>query len=65
MARKQQAVKTLLVTILAWIVGLMMFFPIFWTAVAALKTESDAYTLPLNWLSTPWTLENFGIVQER
>jgi sorbitol/mannitol transport system permease protein len=42
-----------------------MFFPIFWTAVAAFKSESNAYTLPQNWLTTPWTLENFGIVQER
>lgn len=65
MPRKQPASKTLIVTIIAWIVGLAMFFPIFWTAVAALKTESDAYTLPLNWLTTPWTLENFGIVQDR
>lgn len=65
MARKQALSKTLTITVIAWIIGLMMFFPIFWTAVAALKTESDAYSLPQNWLSTPWTLENFGIVQER
>jgi sorbitol/mannitol transport system permease protein len=43
----------------------LMFFPIFWTAVAAFKTESDAYTLPQNFLTTPWTLENFAIVQDR
>jgi sorbitol/mannitol transport system permease protein len=65
MARKQSSRKTLLVTLIAWTVGLLMFFPIFWTAVAAFKTESDAYSLPQNFLTTPWTLENFGIVQER
>ncbi len=65
MARKQNPGRKLVFTIIAWTIGLMMFFPIFWTAVAAFKTESDAYTLPQNWLSTPWTLENFGIVQER
>jgi len=65
MARKQSSGRTLVVTIVAWSVGILMFFPIFWTAVAAFKTESDAYTLPQNWLTTPWTLENFGIVQER
>ncbi len=65
MARKQPFGRKLVFTAIAWIIGILMFFPIFWTAVAAFKTESDAYTLPQNWLSTPWTLENFGIVQER
>ncbi len=65
MARKISNRRKLLTTIIAWVIGLLLFFPIFWTAVAAFKTESDAYTLPQNWLSTPWTLENFGIVQER
>ncbi len=65
MALKISNRRKLLTTIVAWVIGLMLFFPIFWTAVAAFKTESDAYTLPQNWLSTPWTLENFGIVQER
>jgi len=65
MARRQSTGRTALLTIVAWVIGLLMFFPIFWTAVAAFKTESDAYTLPQNFLTTPWTLENFGIVQER
>ncbi|MFO1032975.1 MAG: carbohydrate ABC transporter permease [Hyphomicrobiales bacterium] len=65
MARKHSSRHTLTVSIIAWVIGLVMFFPIFWTAVAAFKTESDAYTLPQNFLTTPWTLENFGIVQER
>ena len=65
MARKQATSRTIAISILAWIIGLILFFPIFWTAVAAFKTESDAYTLPQNVLTTPWTLENFGIVQAR
>ena len=65
MARKQSKRRTITLSILAWTIGLLLFFPIFWTAVAAFKTESDAYTLPQNFLTTPWTLENFGIVQER
>jgi sorbitol/mannitol transport system permease protein len=65
MARKNASGRKLAFTIFAWVLGILMFFPIFWTAVAAFKTESDAYTLPQNWLSTPWTLENFSIVQER
>ncbi len=65
MARKQSTRRTLGISLLAWVIGLILFFPIFWTAVAAFKSESDAYTLPQNFLTTPWTLENFGIVQER
>ena len=65
MALKQTTRRKIAITIVAWVIGLLLFFPIFWTAVAAFKTESDAYTLPQNFLTTPWTLENFGIVQER
>ena len=65
MAIKQSNRRTLAITVVAWTIGLLMFFPILWTAVAAFKSESDAYSLPQNALTTPWTLENFGIVQER
>jgi sorbitol/mannitol transport system permease protein len=65
MARRQSVARTATLSVVAWVIGLLLFFPIFWTAVAAFKTESDAYTLPQNFLTTPWTLENFGIVQAR
>ena len=65
MARRQSPRRTLLITIVAWTIGLLMFFPIFWTAVAAFKSESDAYSLPQTVLTSPWTFENFGIVQDR
>ena len=65
MALQQSSRRKFVFTIIAWMIGLLMFFPILWTAIAAFKTESDAYSLPQNFLTTPWTLENFGIVQER
>ncbi len=65
MARKTTVAQMTMATIFAWAVGFIMFFPILWTGLAAFKTESDAYSLPENWWSTPWTTENFGIVQER
>jgi sorbitol/mannitol transport system permease protein len=65
MARKTTAAQMATSTVIAWAVGLIMFFPILWTAMAAFKTETDAYSLPENWWSTPWTTENFGIVQDR
>jgi sorbitol/mannitol transport system permease protein len=51
--------------ILAWVIGILMFFPILWTAIAAFKAESDAYSLPQTLFITPWTLANFAEVQER
>ena len=65
MARQISKRRTAVIAIAAWVIGILLFFPIFWTLIASLKTESDAYTLPQNMLTTPWTLENFGIVQER
>ena len=65
MARRQSTARTATLSVIAWVIGLILFFPIFWTTVAAFKTESDAYSLPQNFLTTPWTLENFGIVQQR
>lgn len=65
MARRQSARRTLVITIIAWLIGLLMFFPILWTTIAAFKSESDAYTLPQNMLTTPWTTENFAIVEDR
>ena len=65
MARKLSSGSTAAFSALAWIIAFLMFFPILWTAIASLKTESDAYSLPQTMLTTPWTLENFGIVQER
>ncbi len=65
MARAHSKRRTVIVGIVAWTIGLLLFFPILWTGIAALKTETDAYSLPQTFLTTPWTLENFGIVQER
>ena len=65
MARRQSLATTSLWTLLAWGVGFVMFFPILWTGMTAFKSEVNAYTMPENWWSTPWTTENFAIVQER
>jgi len=65
MARRTSAAGTLATTIVAWLIGLLLFFPILWTALAAFKTESNAYTMPQTLFTSGWTIENFGIVQER
>jgi sorbitol/mannitol transport system permease protein len=65
MARKTSVAATATTTIAAWLIGILLFFPILWTALAAFKTEANAYTMPQNLFTSGWTLENFGIVQER
>jgi sorbitol/mannitol transport system permease protein len=48
--------------IIAWIVSLLLFFPIFWIAITAFKTEQQAYSLSL--FFTP-TLDSFREVFAR
>jgi sorbitol/mannitol transport system permease protein len=52
-------------TFLAWTVGLLIFFPIFWIFVLSLKTEGDAISTPLQVLSSSWTFESYSVVQGR
>jgi sorbitol/mannitol transport system permease protein len=65
MAMKSSPSRARLFGILAWFIGFLMFFPILWTAIAAFKSESDAYSLPQTLFLSPWTLENFAEVQSR
>ena len=48
----------------AWIVALVMFFPIFWMVLTSFKTELQAIAVPPKLVFTP-TLENYGLVEER
>ena len=56
------AVKRALPAALAWLIALALFFPIFWMAITAFKTERDAYTMSL--FFTP-TLDSFREVFAR
>ncbi len=53
-----------LVTVFAWLVALLMFFPILWMFMAGFKTEIEAVASPPNLFFTP-TLENYIEVQAR
>ena len=64
MARAISTQRKVTVTAIAWAIGILMFWPILWTGLTAFKSETDAVNMP-HLFSTPWTLENFGIVQER
>ncbi len=65
MARKVSTNRKLLITALAWAIGLLVFFPIFWTILTSFKTEREAILLPPKFFDFDWTMENYAIVQER
>jgi len=52
-------------TAAGWIIGFLIFFPIIWMVLPSFKTELEAFSTPPKFLFFHWTLENFGIVQER
>jgi len=45
----------------AWFLGLLFFFPVFWTLLISFRQEVDAGTFPPKWIA-PFTLENYGKV---
>ncbi|MFT3987804.1 carbohydrate ABC transporter permease [Aestuariivirga sp.] len=65
MARAISTRRKVFFSVLAWATGFIMFFPILWTILTSFKTEGDAITLPPKFLFFNWTLENYGVVQER
>ena len=65
MARAQSLRRRTITTILAWLIGFLIFFPILWTVITSFKTELEAFSTPPKFLFFHWTLENYGIVQER
>ncbi len=65
MAMKQSVGKRVGVTVLAWVVAFLIFFPILWTFLTSFKSEIDAIAMPPKFLFFNWTLENYAEVQER
>lgn len=65
MPRSQSLSRKAVMTLLAWGVAFLIFFPILWMVLTSFKTELDAFAMPPKFLSFHWTLENYGIVQTR
>lgn len=61
---RAKIVKKVSVTIAAWLVALLIFFPIFWMVLTSLKTELNAFSTPPSLFFMP-TLENYLTVFER
>ena len=65
MARASSLQRRVTTTAAGWIVGFLVFFPILWMVLTSFKTELEAFSTPPKFLFFHWTLENFGIVQQR
>ena len=65
MSRAVTPQRKFAVTLLAWAIGLLIFFPIFWTILTSFKTEAEAIASPPSLLLFDWTTENYGVVMER
>jgi sorbitol/mannitol transport system permease protein len=65
MARAQSPRRRLLMTLAAWSVALLIFFPVLWMVITSFKTEASAVASPPEFLSADWTLENYAEVWAR
>lgn len=65
MALRQTNSRRIGMTVLAWLVGFLIFFPILWTILTSFKSEADAYAIPPKFLFFHWTTENYVEVQSR
>ena len=65
MARAVSNKRRAVVTLIAWAVGIAIFFPILYTVLTSFKTEAEAVASPPSFLFFDWTLENYAEVQER
>lgn len=65
MSRRTSASRTLIVTLAAWTVAFLIFFPILWTVLMSFKSEGDAIKAPFAMLFSDWTLQSYADVQER
>ncbi|MDR3493168.1 MAG: carbohydrate ABC transporter permease [Ancalomicrobiaceae bacterium] len=65
MARRVTRTRKWAVTIIAWAIGILIFFPILWTFLTSFKTEGEAVAMPPSLLLFDWTLDNYREVQQR
>lgn len=65
MARAISVRRRAVTSVVAWVLGFLIFFPILWTILTSFKTELEAFSIPPKFLFFDWTLENYELVQER
>ena len=65
MARATTTRRKTITTIIAWLVAMVIFFPILWIVVLSFKSEGDAIKTPLQVLTSAWTIDSYAVVQDR
>lgn len=65
MARKVTTARKATVTVLAWAIGLLIFFPILWIVLMSFHSEGDAIKSPIAMLMSPWSFDSYAEVQAR
>ena len=63
MSRRMTTSRKISMSVLAWFVGLVIFFPILWTFLTSFKTELQAISTPAVFVGFEWTLENYRTIQ--
>ncbi|HUH48285.1 MAG TPA: carbohydrate ABC transporter permease [Mycoplana sp.] len=65
MARTVSSQRKIVNTVVAWTIGVLIFFPILWTFLTSFKTEAQAIASPPSLFFFDWTFENYFEVQAR
>jgi sorbitol/mannitol transport system permease protein len=65
MARAVTTQRKAAMTVVAWLVGALIFFPVFWTVLTSFKTEIEAISTPPALFDFAWTTENYRVVNTR
>jgi len=65
MTRAVTTQRKIINTTAAWVVGLLIFFPILWTILTSFKSEATAIADPPVFMFFDWSLENYRVVLER
>jgi sorbitol/mannitol transport system permease protein len=65
MARSVSTRRKVIISVIAWALALLIFFPILWTFLTSFKTEGEAVASPPSFLFFHWTTENYSEVQAR
>ena len=64
MARAISKKNKIINSLIAWTIGLIIFFPILWIIILSFKTEGDAIRSPIAVIFSNWTFENYFLVQD-
>jgi sorbitol/mannitol transport system permease protein len=55
--RRRQSAWSYLWTLVAWVIAIFLFFPVFWMVLTSFKTEGTAYTIPPKFIFNPTLTE--------